>query len=417
MNRTKTIRDESNRSTPVAAPAPAHERAITKRPRRLILPLSSGVNIFPGSALALTSRSQVDQLWPRRLLIKHADRWVVDRVRVNERTQLSQKIPGKTFAAETASSLLRLDVPLEAGENFDLIVRYVGPRAEGELFECCLFGDEQRDEPRGEQRDVSAIETESIDASSGKKLVRPHETAALVLSRDRRATGSRPFWPERLTIRDAPDWIVCDVQVRGKTLLVQDGDLPGVMFSGGANSPLICMGLLEPGNEILVTATYVGAREGGSTLACQLSGPRHEKDRSTDASTAILPMSTGVNILPYNSATITGRSIKAEPETGAGAATRGIPDGHAFRPRRVILDCADDWSINDVKIGVASQFAQTGDVPGTAFSPDVVDGAILFDPARPKIDVAITATFLGDSESGAPFLCGIAGDVIPARPS
>jgi hypothetical protein len=50
---------------------------------------------------------------------------------------------------------------------------------------------------------------------------------------------------------------------------------------------------------------------------------------------------------------------------------------------------------NDIKIGRASQFAQSGDVPGLAFSPGTLGGRVSFDVALAGIDVSIITTHIG----------------------
>ncbi len=112
----------------------------------------------------------------------------------------------------------------------------------------------------------------------------------------------------------------------------------------------------------------------------------------TGADRVILPMSSGVNILPNTSAQITSR-----------------PQNYAFRPERVIISGAADWVINDVKVGNMSQFSQSGDVPGEMFGATTIDGFVKFTTCQTAMDFVIVTTFVGASESGAPFVCGVLG--------
>ncbi len=121
---------------------------------------------------------------------------------------------------------------------------------------------------------------------------------------------------------------------------------------------------------------------------------------------AILPMSTGIHILPDTSAQITARCQSPN------RLRRGIGPHQGFMAGRIVLDNSADWSINDIKIGRASQFVQSGDVPGLAFSPKTPGNAVFFDAARPGIDVAIVTTHVGPREGGAAFYCGILGSVV-----
>jgi hypothetical protein len=112
----------------------------------------------------------------------------------------------------------------------------------------------------------------------------------------------------------------------------------------------------------------------------------------TGADRVILPMSSGVNILPNTSAQITSR-----------------PQNYAFRPERCIISQADNWVINDIKVGNMSQFSQSGDVPGEMFGATTIDGFVKFTTCQTAMDFVIVTTFVGASESGAPFVCGVLG--------
>ena len=112
----------------------------------------------------------------------------------------------------------------------------------------------------------------------------------------------------------------------------------------------------------------------------------------------VLPMSTGVPILPTQSAQITARSQMG-----------------AFRPERIFLSAAGtsggaaDWIVNDFKIGNRSQFAQSGDVPGDMFATNAIDGFISFETVQTAMDVVMVVTYIGLNESGCPFFASIVG--------
>jgi hypothetical protein len=110
------------------------------------------------------------------------------------------------------------------------------------------------------------------------------------------------------------------------------------------------------------------------------------------ADRVILPLSSGVNILPNTSAQITAR-----------------PQLCAFRPERCILQGPDNWVINDVKVGNQSQFAQSGDIPGEVFGSTTIDAFLKFTTVQTAMDFVVVATFVGASESGAPFVCAVLG--------
>jgi hypothetical protein len=118
----------------------------------------------------------------------------------------------------------------------------------------------------------------------------------------------------------------------------------------------------------------------------------------TQANRDILPMSTGVPILPTQSAQITGR-----------------PQCLVFKIGRFVISNAGtaggsaDWIVNDIKIGNVSQFVQSGDVPGDMFATNAIDTFVRFAPAQTAMDVVVVVTYIGLNESGCPFFGAMVG--------
>ena len=118
----------------------------------------------------------------------------------------------------------------------------------------------------------------------------------------------------------------------------------------------------------------------------------------TQANRDILPMSTGVPILPTQSAQITGR-----------------PQVLVFKIGRFVISNAGtaggaaDWIVNDIKIGNRSQFVQSGDVPGDLFAVNAIDTFVRFEAAQTAMDVVVVVTYIGLNESGAPFFGAMVG--------
>ena len=118
----------------------------------------------------------------------------------------------------------------------------------------------------------------------------------------------------------------------------------------------------------------------------------------TQANRDILPMSTGVPILPTQSAQITGR-----------------PQTLVFKIGRFVISNAGtaggsaDWIVNDIKIGNVSQFVQSGDVPGDLFATNAIDTFVRFAPAQTAMDVVVVTTYIGLNESGCPFFGAMVG--------
>ena len=118
----------------------------------------------------------------------------------------------------------------------------------------------------------------------------------------------------------------------------------------------------------------------------------------TQANRDILPMSTGVPILPTQSAQITGR-----------------PQTLVFKIGRFVISNAGtaggaaDWIVKDIKIGNRSQFVQSGDVPGDLFATNAIDTFVRFEAAQTAMDVVVVVTYIGLNESGAPFFGAMVG--------
>ena len=118
----------------------------------------------------------------------------------------------------------------------------------------------------------------------------------------------------------------------------------------------------------------------------------------TQANRDILPMSTGVPILPTQMAQITGRPQTLVYKIGRFMISNAGTAGGAA-----------DWIVNDIKIGNRSQFVQAGDVPGDLFASNTVDAFVRFESAQTAMDVAVNVTYIGLNESGCPFFGAMVG--------
>jgi len=357
--------------------------------RRSPLSLSTNVRIRPGDSAQITGRPQIASFWPDRLLIKNADRWDIDQLTVGFHTaQASSLIKTKHSASEFA-----LDVwqPLKeqevlCGEEIVAVVTYNGPNEKGECFEAALFGWEGRPpvKPVGRKKHADADVQDRVSVRAESKPVVPCETIKLPL-----VVASPALYVDRLTIEDGKSWIVNDILVRGRSILVQAGDLPGDMFSG--LEPVI-LEPLEEKDRVEIMATYVGI-EAAARLVIELSGS--EKAPSIPPVVSyFLPMSTGVEILPTQSAQITGR-----------------PQRH-FLPERLVLANPDRWIVNSIRCGVRHQFADGGDIPGETFGVSTAGNQMIFDPLQAGQDFVIVTTHGEDFEVGAPFFCGAQGRLV-----
>jgi len=205
-----------------------------------------------------------------------------------------------------------------------------------------------------------------------------------------------PFYLDRITITDAANWVINDIKLNERSLLVNSGDLPGGMLAGAQTARPLRVGLVTPDDEVSVVATYVGCQD-WSSLVCSVSGSRTGPDLTVESWSGFLPMSSARNILPCTRDRQQGRLQ--------------LDCDKAFYPRQIIVADADAWVIHDVSIGPRSQFANCGDLPGAAFSSGAVGNLMALDCVRSAVDFTIEYSYVGTSESGCPFVCGVYGDV------
>jgi hypothetical protein len=387
---------------------------------RILLPMSTGISIPPNTSAKITSRPQNYGVRPDRLLIKHAERWRINRAETMRFPWLPAG-PAVAFAPGEHTPLPERRVPCAGDVTLD--VTYVGPCKEGESFEACLFV-----EPVSELNNAQEIQPPTstgarphavppndrlIDRPRAKvssdvriqaraaKPVQDHTFRTTVQARE-------PFWPQRLAIADAAHWVVNDLRVDGVSLLAQDGDLPGILFSDAAQPvlPPIRIGMLSADDDGLeITATYVGP-ESSPVLTCELSGSTTAPDvEPYSGVSTFLPVSSGVRILPGTSAQISTRPcIPSDGNDGPWM---------AFRASQIVVADADDWVVTDIRIGNMSQFSQSGDVPGVAFSA-VAAELVRLTTLQSCMDFTICVRYVGARDLGAPFLCGVAGNAFRA---
>ncbi len=208
-------------------------------------------------------------------------------------------------------------------------------------------------------------------------------------------SGETPeaFYCDRIVIGGnfPEDWVVNDIQVGGDSQLMQRGDLPGMMFSAASTASFS----LEPipvGTDLTIVVTYVGKDEAGASFECMALG---SIGRRSDLSIgdAVMPMSSSVvNVLPNVPKEIKSRVRKV-----------------AFRPEQIVIDGAEDWIVNEIKVGNRSQSAREGNLPGAAFSATSTLRAFSMDTVHVAMDFLLVVTYVGASPTGAPFRCGVVG--------
>ena len=369
-------------------------------PLRLPLPLSCGVPILPMQTAQITARPQPSKFYPERLLIKEPAHWSIDRIRVGNRAgALVQDLPGMLFAPDAQGRFPGCgEIEIPPGGKLIIEVTYIGTREAGIPFEACVFGSDDPPPPTVMSNALRDGERKIATARSASPIRVAHSARLSTDPMDREA------WPCRLVIKDASSWVVHDVLVGGISIFAQSGDVPGVMFSKDVATE-VCLGHLAAGDKFSVDATYVGAAS-DAEFVYELYGTHAESEAADLPSAAILPMSTGIPILPTQSAQITACCQLPD------GLRRGVDPRQGFVAERIVVEGAADWVFNNIRIGRSMQFAQSGDVPGLAFSPRTLGGQVSFDVARALIDVAIVTTHVGTHEGGAPFYCGILGSLV-----
>jgi hypothetical protein len=346
-------------------------------------------------------------------LIKNSERWDVNQFavenRAGDRVMLieDEDRPATAFSLDTWHPLPAREVL--CGEGVVLVVTYTGSNEQGEHFEATVFGwegcppalmaptdphEEASTSERVSERAESEVRHKSSSSATwifgerdGRRRRVPEKNATtielpLIIK-------SPALFVDRLTIMDAKDWVVHDIVVRGKTIFVQAGDLPGEMFLDSAR---VILEPLAADDRVEIVATYVGSNT-SARLVVELSGTTTPPSVPRAAS-YFLPMSTGVPILPTQSAQITGR-----PQ-------------HDFLPERMVIADQDDWIVNNIMVGVHCQLAASGDLPGQSFSSRTVGGHVTLDPVRKWQDFAIVTTRGEDCKESAGFFCGVQGRLI-----
>lgn len=350
--------------------------------------------ICRGAPCVIRTYSQLDAFWPDRLLLRDPSHWIVNEALIEGQPWLGAA-NGAVYSPVEWTRLPVREVP--AGGEVQLSVTYVGSRDEGESFEAVLFGTEDRVPDPGPGIPTTPASRACVHARS----VAVGEFTDVV----RLSAPASGFCPDRLVIKDASDWAIEDVRVRGMSILTQEGGFAGEVFAGSGDDLPLRLGYLSPGEVVEVVASYVGERRPASMpLVAELSGPvARQPDRAEvcNPPTLIQPLCSGINILPYSSATLYGR-----PQIDR------VPRGYGFLPERVVFANPRDWTVGDVKVGVRCQYSRGDDVPGIAFASDAVGVRLRLDPVRARVDFAVTATYVGARESGACFLGGVQGSLV-----
>jgi len=401
-----------------------------RQSRRVVLPLSNGRNLLPGEDHYVFSRSQLEHFAPDRVLVKDAHRWSVGYLPVPTGSKQDYpsvdpiSLPTSVIQERSVESIPLL--PVDRCGKFFLLVRYVGPDQAGEPFEACVFGAaSESSDPSRSPMNLNSTDSRAVVLVDSRGEERASRGASMIFA----ATVSSECWPERLIIDDAADWVVSDVVVVRRSapgpggmpfrrvsvadpsrdiersgeewrrsLLAQEGDLPGDMFADdalGAFRP----GRLMPGDSVELRVTYQGERRDGSPFSFRILGSKKMPTVQLPDS-VYMSMSAGCNVLPHSSVQVTSRPQPDRLGHGNGLVVDGL----------VIDERADCFAVNDLKVGNFSQFAQSGDVPGVAWSRRATGNSLITDVVLAEMDFVLVASNVRSSNVG--FVCGAYGHAV-----
>ena len=181
----------------------------SRSPNRLILPMSAGISILPNKSVRITARSQSCSVKPDRLLIKHAERWHINRAEIMRFPWLSAG-PAGAFAPGERTALPERRIP-NAGD-VSLELTYLGPREQGEPFEGCLFVYQDGDPAIRSTASTGIVRAKiRSDVQVRARVARPLQDQTFQATVQPRES----FWPQRLVISDAEHWIIHDLRING----------------------------------------------------------------------------------------------------------------------------------------------------------------------------------------------------------
>jgi hypothetical protein len=366
-----------------------------KLPARItLLPMGSGCAIRPGQSAQITNKSKSGPFLPEGIIIGgNPDKWMINDITIDGVSQLIDPgdVPGEAFSAVQIDKFISFHV-VGVDKKFAIHVTYIGTEPNGAEFRCSVIGHPADEAAEAESLKPVPATSNSLFLplnSSYKILPNTSAEVASVLQR----VGE--FCCDRVIISGTPgDWIVNDIKVGNRSQFSQSGDVPGEMFSARATEASLSFERWYAGMTFAVYVTYVGADPEGAFFAGSALGS--VGNRNVDhPDRVILPMCSGVNILPNTSAQITSR-----------------PQNVAFRPERILIGGKpEDWVVNDIKVGNRSQLAQNGSLPGDMFSETSTLRAYALDTVQTAMDFIMIVTYVGDAANGAPFLCGAIGTV------
>ncbi len=203
------------------------------------------------------SGREVHQVRPERILLNHseASQWRVDDVLIGGRSQVSPhgRLPGELFSSHFTGAGIHVFDRIARPLQVELAVTRVGGAQPGYLYGAVIGM--ATHEPR-----VLLMRT--------NKRVRGHRRESAQISED----CVQSIDVNSLVIDDPQDWIVHDIQLDGRSLLAQAGDIAGEMFSPELSYQFVNFGVFRAGSSVQIHASYTGDDPEGRPFAGEFRG-------------------------------------------------------------------------------------------------------------------------------------------------
>jgi len=385
------------------------------------LPMSTTASppVLPEQSAQITARPQVAFFQPERIVIADSANWVVNDVKIGNGSRFAQAgdIPALTFDCRTIGSHVMFG-RVQTAQDFIIYATRIPDANESAPFFCGVQGSIVEDyDALVRSTHVRSADVPKREASDYPRLVLPltpsEENAHRVGDPIHRIPPNqktritmRPihgaFALESLSVSNAgtdkgsADWIVNEIKIDGHPQQVPK-DMPGTLFSSGSRARVSFAGLdvIERDRELTLTVTYVGSNSDGCPFYGAATGKRPAQNPT------VIPIAVSNPLKPTSKVTIR-----------VSAASAPFQIEHFIIEDENTAGGSADWIVNDLRLGVRSQFAQSGDIPGDLFATSMIGTFVKFDPWPTDATLEIDVTYIGLNEEGAIFTARLEGTVL-----
>ncbi len=231
-------------------------------PGRGVLPMSAsdGARVPKDQSIEITARAQVTAFKPTRLIIANAQDWLVNDIKIGNRSQLgsgSGPIPGEMFAASMSDSMISFDTA-QSAMDVVIVATYIGDDKAGGAFYAAMLGLEPGRSIVSPSSPIA--EREVVPLQSKSAIARGKTVEVIGRSNYVAFRGERVFISGAGTPGGHADWLINDIRVGTKGQFAQAGVIPGDVFAGDGGLDLT----MDPAPthvDIAMLVTYVGPNE------------------------------------------------------------------------------------------------------------------------------------------------------------